>query len=54
MAEEALSRAAEGKTEEGKRLGAQARKLDPEAVDDVAKEVQVESRTAGGKKSGTT
>jgi hypothetical protein len=49
MAEEALSRAAEGKTEEGKRLAARARKLDAEAVDEVAKEVEAESRAAGGK-----
>jgi len=50
LAEEALSRAAQGQVEEGKKLARQARQLDAEAVKEVAAEVKAEERAAGTKK----
>lgn len=48
LAEQALDKAADGDTSTGKRLVEEARKLDPKAVDEVAREVE-EDRTKAGK-----
>jgi hypothetical protein len=46
LAEKALDKAVEGKDDEGRRLVEEARKLDPKAVESVAREVETERKQA--------